>query len=198
MNDDIQRFKHIENYKLENAKLFGDRFSAIHFVVPENPRYLEIGVGDGHYSQHIVDYKKPQLMHLLDIYSMGDPIYGHYTAETHEQYILNKFAGQSVKTIKGHSTKVLSQLSDNKYDYIYLDASTDFNGVLYELEMASKMLDTNGVIGINDYTYFSPIDKMEYEVVEATNMFLFNNPEWYVYAYQLGHRGYADIYIKRD
>lgn len=197
MNDDIERFKHIENSKLVNTKIFGDRFSAIDFVVPENPRYLEIGVGDGHYSQHIVNYKKPKLMHLLDVYNMPDPIYGYYTAETHEQYILSKFSDQNVKTIKGHSTKVLSRLIDNRYDYIYLDASTDFDGVTYELEMASKMLDKDGVIGINDYTYFSPIDKMEYEVVEATNMFLFKNSEWYVYAYQLGHRGYADIYLKK-
>lgn len=198
MNDDIQRFKHINNDKLKNTKVFGDRFSAIHFVVPDNPRYLEIGVGDGHYSQHIVDYKNPKLMHLLDIYNTPDTIYGKYTAETHEQYILDKFSEQNVSTIKGHSTQVLSKLISNRYDYIYLDASSDFDGVMYELEMASRMLDDNGVIGINDYTYFSPIDKMEYEVVEATNMFLFNHPEWYVYAYQLGHRGYADIYIKKD
>ena len=61
MNDDIQRFRDIENHRLENTKVFGDRFSAIHFVVPDSPRYLEIGVGDGHYSQHIVDYKNPKL-----------------------------------------------------------------------------------------------------------------------------------------
>ena len=34
------------------------------------------------------------------------------------------------------------------------------------------------------------------EVVEAVNLFLFNNPGWIVVGYQLGHRGYADIYIK--
>lgn len=155
MNDDIQRFKHIENDKLKNTKVFGDRFSAIHFVVPDNPRYLEIGVGDGHYSQHIVDYKNPKLMHLLDIYNTPDTIYGKYTAETHEQYILDKFSEQNVSTIKGHSTQVLSKLASNRYDYIYLDASSDFDGVMYELEMASRMLDDNGVIGINDYTYLA-------------------------------------------
>ena len=95
MNDDIQRFRHIENHRLENTKVFGDRFSAIHFVVPDSPRYLEIGVGDGHYSQHIVDYKNPKLMHLLDFYDRPDPIYGHYTADTHENYILNKFVNLS-------------------------------------------------------------------------------------------------------
>ena len=197
MNEDISRFRHISNNKLINTRIFGDRFSAIDYVIPNNPKYLEIGVGDGHYSEHVVKLKQPKLMHLLDRYSSPDVIYGKYTSETHEEFIKEKFKKQNMRTIKGESTIVLPSLIGHKYDYIYLDASTDFNGVLFELEMSAKLLDQNGVIGINDYTYFSPIDKTEYEVVEAVNIFLFDNPEWYVYAYQLGHRGYADIYIKK-
>jgi hypothetical protein len=197
MNDNIERFHHIENHKLSSTKIFGDRFSAIEYIVPNNPRYLEVGVGDGHYSEHIVKYKSPKIMHLLDRYCTPDTVYGKYTSETHEDFIKNKFINNNATTIKGESSEVLKNLIENKYDYIYLDASHDFEGVSYELQMASQMIDQNGVIGINDYTYFSPIDKTEYEVVEAVNMFLFNNPEWYVYAYQLGHRGYADIYIKK-
>ncbi len=196
MTNSIERFKHIENYKLKDTKVFGDRFSAIEYVVPNNPRYLEVGVGDGHYSEHIVKYKHPKLMHLLDRYNTPDYIYGKYTSETHEDFIKEKFYDQNVLTIKGDSRTVMSSLINNKYDYIYIDAAHDFESVTSDLDFASKMLDTNGVIGINDYTYFSPIDKEEYEVVEAVNLFLHNNPNWYVFAYQLGHRGYADIYIK--
>lgn len=200
MNEDKDRFKEIPNKKLKNTRVFGDRFTAIMYVVPDKPRYLEIGVGDGHYSQHIVYLKKPTLMHLLDIYDEGngDVIYGRYTPETHEDFIREKFKDQNVTTIRGWSTKVLPTLAGNQYDYIYIDASLYFDEVLEELELSASLLAPGGVIGINDYTYYSPIDKMEYEVVEAVNMFLHNNPEWYVYAYQLGHRGYADIYIKRD
>lgn len=196
MTNNIERFKHIENSKLKDAKLFGDRFTAIEYVVPNNPRYLEVGVGDGHYSEHIVKYKSPALMHLLDRYNTPDYIYGKYTADTHEEFIRNKFVNQNAVTIKGDSREILASLLQNEYDYIYLDAGHDFDSVFSDLELASKMLAKSGVIGINDYTYFSPIDKEEYEVVEAVNLFLYNNPKWYVYAYQLGHRGYADIYIK--
>lgn len=197
MVNSIDRFKHIDNNKLTETKIFGDRFNAIPYVVPKNARYLEVGVGDGHYSQNIVEYTTPELMHLLDVYNTPDYIYNKYTADNHEQYILDKFKNYNVTTIKGRSTEVMHKLIGNKYDYIYLDASHDFDGVLYELSIAKRLIDDNGIIGINDYTYYSPIDKMEYEVVEAVNMFLFNNPEWKVYAYQLGHRGYADIYIKK-
>jgi hypothetical protein len=196
MSNSIDRFKHIENHKLQDTKIFGDRFSAIEYVVPNNPRYLEIGVGDGHYSEHIVKYKNPELMHLLDRYNTPDYIYGKYNAETHEEFIKEKFAGSNALTIKGDSKIVLHSLIENKYDYIYIDAGHDFESVSSDLLLSSQMLESGGVIGINDYTYFSPIDKEEYEVVEAVNMFLHNNPKWYVYAYQLGHRGYADIYIK--
>lgn len=197
MTNSIERFKHIDNSKLTNTKVFGDRFSAIEYVVPNNPRYLEVGVGDGHYSEHIVKYKKPVLMDLLDRYNTPDYIYGQYSAETHESFIKEKFKDQNVNTFKGESKDVMKSLLENKYDYIYLDASHDFDGVSTELVFASTMLDNDGVIGINDYTYFSPIDKSEYEVIEAVNLFLHNNPNWYVFAYQLGHRGYADIYIKQ-
>jgi len=198
MTNSIERFKHIENNKLKDTKVFGDRFSAIDYIVPNNPRYLEVGVGDGHYSEHIVKYKQPVLMHLLDRYNTPDYIYGKYTSDTHEDFIKSKFADQNLLTIKGDSKKVMSSLLTNKYDYIYLDAAHDFDSVTSDINFAAQMLDTGGVIGINDYTYFSPIDKEEYEVVEAVNLFLHDNPTWYVFAYQLGHRGYADIYIKQS
>ena len=196
MTNSIDRFKHIENHKLKDTKVFGDRFYAIEHVVPNNPRYLEVGVGDGHYSEHIVKYKSPKIMHLLDRYDSPDYIYGKYTKDTHEDFIRDKFKDQNAITIKGDSKEILGSLIDNRYDYIYLDAGHDFDSVSSDLNLAAKMLAPNGVIGINDYTYFSPIDKEEYEVIEAVNMFLHDNPNWYVYAYQLGHRGYADIYIK--
>jgi hypothetical protein len=192
----MERFKHIDNYKLADAKLFGDRFSAIDFVVPNTPRYLEVGAGNGHYSQHIVEMKSPKLMHILDWYGSGSPS-GEYTAETHKEFIENKFKDQNLTTIVGDSKYVMQSLIGNEYDYIYLDASHDYDGVTHEINVAAQICAPGGVIGINDYTYYSPFDGEKYHVIEAVNNFLYENPEWRVLAFQLGHLGYADIYITR-
>lgn len=194
----MERFKHIDNKKLSSAKLFGDRFSAIDYVVPDNPRYLEVGVGDGHYSRHVADKKKPSVMHLVDFFHTPDYAHGKYDAEGHLEFIKNKFCDQNIQTFIGHSHDVLPTLSDNQYDYIYIDASHDYDGVLGEIALATRICAPGGVIGINDYTYYSPHDGEFYEVVEAVNTFLYENPEWIVLAFQLGHLGYSDIYITRD
>lgn len=192
----MERFKHVDNYKLENAKLFGDRFSAIDYVVPDNARYLEVGVGDGHYSENVVSKKSLRSMHLLDFFNNDHPS-GTYTSATHKEFIQNKFINNSPTLFAGNSADIMPQLIPGSYDYIYLDASHDYDGVLTEINAAAKLCSTTGVIGVNDYTYYSPHDGEFYGVVEAVNTFLYENPEWMVLAFQLGHLGYSDIYITR-
>lgn len=194
----MERFKHIDNHKLENAKLFGDRFSAIDYVVVNNARYLEVGAGDGHYSQHVIDKKHPRLVHLIDFFHTPDYAHGKYDAAGHRSFIENRFKDQNLSTFKGHSKDVMPMLLGNEYDYIYIDASHDYSGVLDEVRLASQLCALDGVIGINDYTYYSPHDGEFYEVIEAVNTFLYENPEWNVLAFQLGHLGYSDIYITRN
>lgn len=196
-NISLTRFRHISNNQLQNTKVFGDRFSAIEYVIPENARYLEIGVGDGHYSQNIVDKIKLKSITFFDRFTQPDNR-GLYDQFTHTSYIKEKFKEYNPQMIVGTSPRGLrSLLKEDPFDYIYLDASHDFDGVLGELHYAKKMLAPNGVIGINDYTYYSVADGDMYGVIDAVNIFLDENQDWEVIAYSFGHVGYSDLYIKR-
>jgi len=191
------RFEYIDPSKLTNAKLFSDRFDEnVLSILPNTGSYLELGAGGGDYSKWLLDRKNFDSSYLLDFFDQPCARYGRWTAENHEQYVKDLFKDKNVKTIAGDINDTIKTL-DRKFDYIYIDASQDYESVYNYLLECDKVINQGGVIGINDYTFWSYFEQIEYECVEAVNYFL-NHSNWYVVGYSLGYCGYSDIYIKKD
>jgi hypothetical protein len=192
-----KRFDYIKTSKLINAKLFADRFDEnVLSIIPNNGLYLELGAGGGDYSKWLLDRKKFDLSYLLDFFNQPCARYGRWTAENHESYVKKLLKDKNIKTIAGDINDTIKTI-DQKFDYIYIDASQDYDSVSGYLKACDKLINKGGVIGINDYTFWSYFEQEEYECVEAVNNFL-NNSDWYVVGYALGYCGYSDIYIKKD
>jgi hypothetical protein len=192
-----KRFEYIEASKLINAKLFADRFDEnILSIIPDKGLYLELGAGGGDYSKWILDRKDFELSYLLDFFNEPCARYGRWNANNHEQYVKDLLKDKNIKTIPGNIDNTIKTV-DKKFDYIYIDASHDYESVYSYLVESDKLINKGGVIGINDYTFYGWFEQHEYECVEAVNNFL-NNSDWYVVGYSLGYCGYSDIYIKRD
>jgi hypothetical protein len=191
------RFDYINPSKLINAKIFADRFDEnVLSIIPDKGFYLELGAGGGDYSKWLLDRKNFDFSYLLDFFNQPCARYGRWTAENHEQYVKDLLKDKNVITIAGDIKDTIKTI-DKKFDYIYIDATQDYESVSIFLQEAEKVINKNGVIGINDYTFWSYFEQEEYECVEAVNNFL-NNSNWYVVGYALGYCGYSDIYIKRD
>jgi len=192
-----EKFQYIEPSKLINAKVFADRFDEnVLSIIPDKGLYLELGAGGGDYSRWILDRKNFDIAYLLDFFDQPCARYKRWTADNHEQYVKDLLKDKNVITIAGDIKDTIKTI-DKKFDYIYIDATHDYESVSIFLQEAEKVINKNGVIGINDYTFWSYFEQEEYECVEAVNNFL-NNSNWYVVGYALGYCGYSDIYIKRD
>jgi hypothetical protein len=192
-----QKFQYIEPSKLTNAKVFADRFDEnVLSIIPDSGLYLELGAGGGDYSKWLLDRKNFDLSYLLDFFDQACARYGRWTAENHEEYVKDLLKDKNVITIAGNIKDTIKNI-DKKFDYIYIDASQDYESVNIFLTESEKVINKGGVIGINDYTFWSYFEQEEYECVEAVNNFL-NKGNWYVVGYALGYCGYSDIYIKKD
>lgn len=211
LENEIEDSHEINQYQLNNAKLFSDRYEYINSL-PEGIRYLEIGVAWGAYSKKLVEKKSTRCIHLLDTYnqdhlcwgqrfnnicSCNEP-HGSYTSDTHEQYIKDLFSKyKNVLTIKGDSRYILPKLK-YEYDYIYIDSNNDREFVTPALFDASKLIAVNGIIGLNDYLIWDGIiEEKSYGVFQAVNEFLHYNKNWKVDGLALHNLGFYDIYLKR-
>ena len=193
--EENKRFLYIPQELLNNAKIFSDRLDVLP-IIPDSGKYLELGVGGGDYTKHLLDNKNFDRSDLMDFYNQPCARYKRWTAENHEEYVKDLLKEKNIKTIKGNIKETILNLED-KYNYIYIDAEHDYDSVYFYLEKASRLLADGGVIGINDYTFWGWFEQEEYTCVEAVNQFLNNNKDWQVLALSLGYCNYSDIYISR-
>lgn len=202
----------ISQDQLNDAKIYTSREEYIK-TLPYGLRYMEVGVAWGYYSELIAKQKNPEIIHLVDLFNQDLKCWSWrkfgeckcksikhemlYTPETHEKYILDKFNGYNIKTFKGDSKNILSSIN-NKYDYIYLDITNNRLDIGKTLELASSLVNINGIIGLNDYLiYDGIIEDSPYATFQVVNKFLSSNKNWTVDAIALHVLGFYDIYIKR-
>ena len=201
----------IDQNQLKYAKIFSTREEYLK-TLSGKINYLEIGVAWGYYSKLVAELNITKCIHLLDTYNQYHLCWGlrynnfcscnqehdNYTPETHQEYIENLFSKyENVKTFKGDSRDILKNLP-YKYDYIYIDSNNDRDCVTPTLFQAAKMINDNGIIGLNDYVLWDGvIEERGYGVVQAVNEFLSKNPDWSVDALALHPLGFYDIYIKK-
>lgn len=213
-NDKIDCAYSINQNQLDSAKIYSSREEYIK-TLPFGLKYMEVGVAWGYYSELVAEQKNPELIHLVDWFNQDLKCWSWrkfgeckcdgikhellYTPETHEKYIIDKFSKyKNVKTFKGDSKEILKNIT-NKYDYVYLDITNHRKDIRPTLQLASKLINENGIIGLNDYLiYDGIIEDMPYATFQVVNEFLRYNSDWSVDAIALHVLGFYDIYIKRN
>lgn len=195
----------ISENQLKNAKLYSSRENFV-YTLSKNIKVLEIGTGGGDYADFLLKNNVPSTLDLLDTFNSLDFYYENYVKierfnnKTHLDYIKNKFKKyNNVNLLQGNSLNILPTITQ-QYDYIYIDADHTFDYVVKDLEYSSKILNNNGIIGLNDYSYKPKGTKgipHDYDVIPAVNQFLYNNKDWHVIAFALDEEMYCDIYIQK-
>lgn len=77
-----------------------------------------------------------------------------------------------VEILQGDSAEMLSRLQDNELDYVYLDATHDYEHPKKEMEICNKKVKSTGMIMGHDYVRFSMWENEQYGVIEAVNEFV--------------------------
>lgn len=206
----VESAMEISEHQLSNAKIIPSREHFIKFL-PDNLRYLEIGVAWGYYTD-LVCAKNPSVLDLMDTYDQDLKCwswrkfgeckcdgYKHellYLPETHEKYIQEKYAQYPVRTIKGRAPEQIYQ--DQEYDFIYIDFINDRIQIRDSLAKCKNMVATGGIIGLNDYIiYDGIIEDSLYGTYQAVNEFLHYNINWEVAYLALHPIGFYDIYLRK-
>lgn len=205
----------VNDNQLKNAKLFASRESYIK-TLPQNIRYMEVGVAWGYYSDLVIAHSNPQSVDLLDTYDQDLKCWSWrkfgscqcegmkhtmlYTPATHKQYIIDKYSYvKNLNIISGDCRTTLPKLKNIKeYDYIYLDVMNWREVIRPTLKHASELVSVGGIIGLNDYLiYDGIIEDLPYATFQVTNEFLFHNKNWEVDALALHPLGFYDIYLRK-
>jgi len=201
---EVEMAIHISQDQLSSAKLFTSKYEYAK-TLDKNIAYLEVGVGWGNSAKMFIDTTNAKSADLLDLYNNADGtrVPGGsdpgITAESHEEYIKNKFSYHpNVNTIKGDMRKEFFKLK-KMYDFIFFDGDTDRILVRNLLKHASTLVNPNGVIGFTSYLVY---DAVHYDrhpgVYQAVNEFLYLNKNWNVDGIVLHDLGFHEIYIKRN
>lgn len=145
--------------------------------IPRNSTVAEVGVFKGDFSKIIYNTVKPYKMYLIDIFEgyMGS---GNKDGENMEFVMLDDyfcclkdfFKNENVDIIKSRSSKALSEFSNDYLDFVYIDASHEYEDIANDLSIAFEKIKNNGYIGGHDY------DEIRFPgVFKAVNEFLIEN-----------------------
>lgn len=171
-------------YTKTNRYIFNTRQELAKFVLPKNSIGCEIGVGSGDFSQILFNETKPLYLYLIDRWlymeDLDPTVYGwkckHSQADYDRFYqmTIDKFKNNNnVIILKKTSTEALDSFEDYFFDYIYIDASHDYESVKNDLELSRKKIKKNGFICGHDYNKnYNHNRKNEYGVIKAVDEFV--------------------------
>jgi predicted O-methyltransferase YrrM len=146
---------------------------------------MEVGVLDGDFSDQILQRCNPAELHLVDLHT-----------ERFERRFESEAARGRVIVRRGYSWEILSSCNSGQFDWIYIDASHDYESVKRDAHAAADKVRREGVLIFNDYTYMWPNSFRKYGVIEAVNELCLEQ-DWELVFLCLQGRGFYDVAIRR-
>lgn len=169
----------IPNYKLEpkhlkNAQLLINRESLLK-LLPKNAVVAELGVDKGGFSENILKICDPKKLHLVDCWDSNR--YNQNKRRLVEEKFSTEISSNKLEINLGLSTDVVSNFSDNYFDWIYIDTNHSYKTTIKELEMWHKKVKEGGIIAGHDYVKSNWDTWVRYGVIEAVYEFC-NKYNW--------------------
>jgi hypothetical protein len=122
----------------------------------------EIGVFRGHFAEVLLENLRPAKLYLVDLWTMQGDYFGWSDSYTCNNTLPTALARQEVELraarhsdvhivlIEGSFPECASKISE-LLDWVYLDATHQYENVLRQLDAASKMAKSDGVIMGDDW-----------------------------------------------
>jgi hypothetical protein len=191
---------------LHDARVYANRFEmVVHATGKKVRNILEIGVGYGDFSDHMIRGCKPESFTAVDIFRMhdeemglGEPTASRFNGRTHREYYENRLKRTvaELNIVEGRSDQTIKTLPDKKFDLIYIDALHDYESVRRDAADAIPKATDDAVMIFNDYAFFDPFELVYYGVVRAVNELVCSS-NWKVIGFALQAHMLCDIALKR-
>ncbi len=175
----------LSTWHLANSKVVPSRESILR-LLPRGGICAEVGTQTGGFAREIMSSLQPIKLHLFDLdftpfdHLGFDPLLKSGVVELH----------------KGESSICLAAFPDQTFDFIYVDGDHSYAGVVKDLEVAKAKIKPDGWIVCNDYTLYSPVEKICYGVYRAVNELCWKDGFEIVYL-GLHPWGYHDVALRR-
>jgi hypothetical protein len=101
-----------------------------------------------------------------------------------------------VASHEGDSSSILQTFADGYFNVVYLDADHSCAGVKKDIHAAIPKVKQDGFLVFNDYTYWSPVECMQYGVIQAVNE-LCLEAEWEMVYFALAWYMYCEVALRR-
>lgn len=177
----------LQEQHLQNCKMVTDRWKMLENI-PQGGICAEVGIWKCDFSEDIMETVKPEKLHLIDI----DP----ESIKIAKTKFDPEIRGGRVVVHHQDSSKTLSSMGENYFDWIYIDGDHNYDGVKKDLNAAHKVLKKNGLISLNDYIFFGSSDMCKYGVIEAVNEFCLQQNYEILY-FALQGRMYNDVTLRK-
>jgi len=178
--------KPLSERHLEHCRVVESRYKLLEFL-PKHAVCAEVGILYGDFSDWILRVTKPKKLHLIDI--------AQTVIDVAKERFRSEITAQCVQLHLGDSADVLTSMPDKYFDWLYIDGGHSYAQVKADLEAARPKLVPQGLIVLNDYTFFSPNEFIKYGVVEAIHDFCLEHDfEWVFFA--LEGRLYNDVALR--
>ena len=158
----------LKNVHIKSAKLLENRSSLL-TLMKKNAIVAEIGVAEGDFSREILQITQPQKLHLVDCW--GSKRYHSGLKLLVENKFENEIKNEIVEVHKGLSTDMVSNFSDNYFDWIYIDTDHTYHTTLSELRLYAPKVKPDGIIAGHDYIMGNWEKYFKYGVIEAVHQF---------------------------
>jgi predicted O-methyltransferase YrrM len=160
--------------------------SALLQRLPPGGRVVEIGTLHGDFSREILRIVRPRELHLVDRQITKDV----------ENLAAEPAFASLVHVHEQDSVRALESFPDEYFDWIYLDARHDYDGVHRDTDVARRKIKRDGVLVFNDYILWSYVEMEPYGVVQTVNELCVEHG-WEIALLALPSHLYCDVAVRR-
>ncbi len=170
---------------LGNCSVVPDRITLLERL-PKGGVVAEAGSLHGDFARQILKLVGPEELHVID---------------TEIRPRLRQLAEDPALRGRVHlhhndSVKALESFSDGYFDWIYIDARHDYEGVKRDIQAARTKVKPGGLLVFNDYTPWSYVEMEPYGVVRAVNELCLEEGWEMVYLAVPGNM-YCDVAVRK-
>jgi hypothetical protein len=181
----LQNAPQLRPEHLRNCVVVPDRNTILERL-PKGGVVAEVGTLHGEFARQILQIVQPQELHVID--TEIRPRVRQLAEDPSLQGRLHVHRSDSVAA--------LESFADSHFDWIYIDARHDYDGVKRDIHAARTKVKADGLLVFNDYTMWSYVEMEPYGVVRAVNELCLNEG-WEIIYLALPGSMYCDVALRR-
>ncbi len=160
-----------------NCKVLPDRETLLD-ALPDGGVVAEVGVACGDFSAQILARVRPDVLHLIDAWSVERYACGRDKVEARFEAQIK--AG-TVRLHQGPSSEMLAAMDDDVLDWVYIDTFHSYEVTIEELRISRRKVRKGGRIAGHDFCIGNVKTPLPYGVIEACSVFCHDHDWEYEY-----------------